>query len=64
MAPEQFEGGDVDHRADIYALGILLYHLVTGETPFVGENTGDVFAEHAFCSPPSLPAGVALGPRL
>jgi len=34
MPPEQIEGGDVDCRADIYALGAVLYHLVSGRAPF------------------------------
>jgi hypothetical protein len=34
MPPEQIEGGDVDSRADIYALGAVLYHLIAGKPPF------------------------------
>ncbi|MDM4766989.1 serine/threonine-protein kinase [Pelomonas sp. SE-A7] len=38
MPPEQVEGGDVDCRADIYALGAVLYHLIAGRPPFDAPN--------------------------
>lgn len=38
MAPEQVEGNAVDRRADVHALGAVLYHLLTGHAPFRAEN--------------------------
>jgi serine/threonine-protein kinase len=42
MAPEQIEGGDVDARADVFALGVLLYECMVGELPFSGANPAQV----------------------
>ena len=44
MAPEQVRGQDVDARADIWALGVILYELVAGRPPFGGETRSDVMA--------------------
>lgn len=38
LAPEQVQGGDSDHRADIYALGVVLFEMLTGRTPFSGDS--------------------------
>jgi serine/threonine-protein kinase len=38
LAPEQVEGHASDHRADIFALGVVLYEMLTGHTPFTGDN--------------------------
>jgi serine/threonine-protein kinase len=46
MAPEQIRGENVDGRADVYALGGLLYTAVTGVSPFVAETPSDVLAQH------------------
>jgi serine/threonine-protein kinase len=42
MAPEQIEGGDVDARADVFGLGVLLYECMVGHLPFEGKNPAQV----------------------
>lgn len=54
MSPEQIRKGTVDHRADLYALGILLFRMTTGHYPFHGPNTDAVLAAHLHTPPPSL----------
>lgn len=52
MAPEQAAGSDLDHRADIYALGIIVYEMLTGRTPFIGEGIAHILSMHVTESPP------------
>ena len=42
MSPEQVEGSKVDHRSDLYLLGLVIYEMATGEVPFAGESTWQV----------------------
>ena len=45
MSPEQLRSSkSVDERADLWAVGVILYELLTGELPFMGENLGELFA--------------------
>ena len=52
MAPEQVMGGSVDGRADLYALGIVLYQMITGATPFQGDAPMQIAVQHLQQPPP------------
>jgi len=46
VAPEQARGVVIDHRADIYSLGVVLYELITGQPPFQADNAAEMIAKH------------------
>lgn len=52
MSPEQCLGGAVDGRADIYALGVMLFEALTGRTPFLGDNYPALAHSHIYEPPP------------
>lgn len=55
MSPEQCKGaGVLDHRTDIYSLGVMLFEMVAGRPPFTAEGVGELFAKHMLEQPPSL----------
>ncbi|MHB8598610.1 MAG: protein kinase domain-containing protein [Ktedonobacteraceae bacterium] len=53
MAPEQVIGDAVDGRSDQYSLGVILYQMVTGLTPFIGETPMQIAAQQLQSPPPS-----------
>jgi serine/threonine-protein kinase len=52
--PEQFRGDEVDHRGDLYSVGVILYELLAGRLPFQGQTAADLVAAHLHASPPPL----------
>jgi serine/threonine-protein kinase len=51
MAPEQVDDAEVDARADIYSLGVVLYEMVVGRPPFGGRTALEVLRQHRFSLP-------------
>jgi len=52
MSPEQVRGKQVDHRTDLYSLGVAIYEAVTGKTPFDGETHFEIMQKHLTTAPP------------
>ena len=61
MAPEQWRGAPVDARTDVYALGVILYEMIIGETPFETDTPYSLMYKHLNDPPPPArpPAGPA-----
>lgn len=54
MAPEQFDGKEVDARVDVYATALILYEMLSGQNPFCGDTLAEVIKKQVLTEPPSL----------
>jgi len=64
MAPEQFRSAQVDARADLYAVGVILYEMFAGRVPFAADSYIDLVNLHLQAPPPRSPAFDKIPPRL
>ncbi|MCA1600322.1 MAG: protein kinase, partial [Acidobacteria bacterium] len=55
MSPEQAKGDEVDEQTDIFSLGAVIYEMIAGKTPFVGNSTAETFANLINAEPQPLP---------
>jgi serine/threonine-protein kinase PpkA len=58
MAPEQSDIGPIDGRADIYALGVIFFKMLSGKRPYTSDSVIDVILMHKKDPVPALPAGL------
>lgn len=55
ISPEQIQGAEADQRSDIYSLGIIMYKMLTGKHPYVGNTQMEIFDKHVHAPIPLLP---------
>ncbi|WP_433721754.1 serine/threonine-protein kinase [Actinoplanes sp. CA-051413] len=64
LAPERLTGGPVEPASDVYALGVLMYRLLAGESPWTVESTTQMLTAHVYVEPTPLPPLPAVPPQV
>ena len=65
MSPEQARASiDIDQRSDIYSFGCMMYYVLAGEAPLVGNSAIDTIAKHLYQPPPEFPGRFKIPPDL
>jgi serine/threonine protein kinase len=64
MSPEQCKGDRIDHRSDIYSLGVVAYQMLSGHVPFSAETAVGILMKHLTEPIPLPPKGIALPPAV
>ena len=55
LSPEQIaQAKQIDHRSDVYSMGIIIYEMLTGQTPFDGETDPEIYQKHENADPPDM----------
>jgi serine/threonine-protein kinase len=63
MAPEQAQGGPIDHRADLFSMGCILYEMLTGQSPFGGDSIAETLLRLASPEPAPMDPVSRAAPR-
>jgi len=64
MSPEQCKGDRIDHRSDVYSLGVVTYQMLAGHVPFTAETAVGILMKHLTEPLPIPPKGIALPPAV